>query len=159
MSETRLPKKPLVWDISIAKAIPLGDEAKDFAIEGTFPVTGIEVWSRWGDLSRQPGPASFQLLIGHVKEYTPEWASTITGVPAETIRRITKEFIEHAIVGATIKIGGVNLPYPAGMHTRGKGVNNGWGAYQSVWAQYVLMMLTEHSKSRVKRGMLLRILS
>ncbi|RLI25815.1 MAG: hypothetical protein DRO52_03485 [Candidatus Hecatellales archaeon] len=27
-----------------------------------------------------------------VKDYTPEWASTITGVPAETIRRIAKEF-------------------------------------------------------------------
>lgn len=27
-----------------------------------------------------------------VKDYTPEWASSITGVPAETIRRIAREF-------------------------------------------------------------------
>ena len=34
---------------------------------------------------------AFQLLQDRVKDYTPEWAATITGIPVETIRRLAHE--------------------------------------------------------------------
>ena len=38
-----------------------------------------------------PVKPSFQLLVDRVKEYTPEWAAEITGIPAETIKRLAYE--------------------------------------------------------------------
>jgi len=38
-----------------------------------------------------PVKPSFQLLKESVEEYTPEWASDVTGIPAETIRRLAHE--------------------------------------------------------------------
>jgi len=38
-----------------------------------------------------PVKPAFQLLKESVEEYTPEWASTVTGIPAETIRRLAHE--------------------------------------------------------------------
>lgn len=133
-------RKPLVWDPTVPGAKPF-DEAKDFALGGTYPVAGIEIGPDEETYTVNEGQPSLQLLIESVKNYTPEWASAICGVPAETIRRITREFVEHAMVGATVKIDGVNLPYRPVCITLGRGVNNGWGAYACVWSQHVLLML------------------
>jgi len=38
-----------------------------------------------------PVKPAFQLLLERVKEYTPEWAADITGIPAATIRRLAHE--------------------------------------------------------------------
>jgi len=46
-----------------------------------------------------------------MEAYSPEWASQITTIPAETIRRITKEFVDAAKIGATITIDGIQFPY------------------------------------------------
>jgi len=46
-------------------------------------------------------------LLDHFKQYTPEWASEITDVPAATIRRIAKE---HAC-GTLVDIGCGTKPY------------------------------------------------
>jgi phenylacetyl-CoA:acceptor oxidoreductase len=133
-------KKPLVWDPSVPGAKGI-HEAQDFALEGTYTVSGIEIGPDGDTYSVVEGTPSFQLLVEHVKDYTPEWASAITDIPAETIRRITREFVEHAAVGATIKIEGVELPLRPVAIEAGRGVCNGWGAYQVVWLQYVLQML------------------
>ncbi len=56
------------------------------------------------------------MLKEHVKTYTPELASQITGIPAETIRRIATEFGTAARIGSTIMLDGKELPYrPAGV--------------------------------------------
>jgi anaerobic selenocysteine-containing dehydrogenase len=34
-----------------------------------------------------PVKTAFQLLVDRVKDYTPEWAAEITGIPEETIYR------------------------------------------------------------------------
>ncbi len=60
---------------------------------------------------RLEGSPSFAKLVAHVQPYSPEWAATICDVPAETIRRIANEFLDHAQVGATIEIEGKTLPY------------------------------------------------
>ena len=46
----------------------------------------------------------------HTREIPLEEVSRITTVPAETIRRLAKEFGEAATIGATIDIKGETLP-------------------------------------------------
>ena len=71
---------------------------KDFALLGIYKINNKEY------------KPAFQVLKEHVKQYTPQWASKITTVPAETIRRIAKEFGEAASIGSKIKIDGKELP-------------------------------------------------
>ena len=93
-------QKPLMWDIADGKAKTYDDPTiKDVAIEGNYSVNGV---------TAKP---AFSLLKEHVKKYTPEMASEITTVPAETIRRLAKEFGDAARVGSTIVIDGKELPY------------------------------------------------
>lgn len=135
-------KKPLVWDAGDHKAKVFDDPSiKDFALKGDYRITGIEIGPDGETYAANQGKPSFQLLVEHVKDYSPEWASKITDVPAETIRRIANEFIENAMVGATVNIDGVNLPYRPVSINLGKSVNNGWGSYQCIWAQHVLLSL------------------
>jgi anaerobic selenocysteine-containing dehydrogenase len=60
-----------------------------------------------GEFTLRDGTAvkpSFQLLQDRVADYTPEWASDITGVPAETIRRLAHE------MGVTARDQRIELP-------------------------------------------------
>ncbi|MBW2028547.1 MAG: molybdopterin-dependent oxidoreductase [Deltaproteobacteria bacterium] len=92
--------KPLVWDASENKAKVYDDPTiGEYAIHGEFEVSGIKC---------KPG---FQLLKDHLKTYTPDYASRVSSVPADTIRRIAREFLEAAKIGATIKVQGHELPY------------------------------------------------
>lgn len=137
-------EKPLVWDPEDEKAKEFDDNSiSDFALEGSYKVDGVEIRkdderNELEDVTVKP---AFQLLREHMEEYTPEWASEICDVKASTIRRIAKEVTEHAHVGSTIKIEGMELPYrPIAMPT-GKTVNNGWGGYSVAWARTVLAMM------------------
>jgi anaerobic selenocysteine-containing dehydrogenase len=92
-------KKPLVWDAGEGKVKVHDDSSvKDFALFGQYEVDGIKC---------QPG---FALIKEHLKQYTCEFASEVSTVPAETIRRIACEFTEAASIGSTIKIDGHVLP-------------------------------------------------
>jgi anaerobic selenocysteine-containing dehydrogenase len=51
-----------------------------------------------------PVKPAFQLLLERVKEYTPEWAEDITGIPAERIRRLAHE------MGITARDQRIELP-------------------------------------------------
>ncbi len=51
-----------------------------------------------------PVKPAFQLLLERVKEYTPEWAEDITGIPAERIRRLAHE------MGITARDHKIELP-------------------------------------------------
>jgi len=91
--------KPLVWDRSTGRAVPFDSpEDVQIALEGKFPVNGEDI------------PTAFTLLKEHVKQYTPERASSITTIPTETIRRLAHEFGAAAQIGSTITIGGHKLP-------------------------------------------------
>ncbi|BEP18640.1 molybdopterin-dependent oxidoreductase [Pyrofollis japonicus] len=68
----------------------------------------------------------FEVLRNHVSQYTPEWASKITDVPVDTIRRIAREF-------ATTK--------PATVET-GWNTNRWWNSFQLYRAAGVLAALT-----------------
>ena len=113
-------RKPLIWD-PVDKCPKRFDDPsiKDYALEGTFEVEGTAC------------TPAFQLLKEHVKkEYPLHKVSNITSVPVKTIRRIAKEFIEHAQIGSTITIDGKELPLrpSAAIFFRGSQghVNSGW---------------------------------
>lgn len=98
--------KVLVWDQGDGTAKPFDDPTvQDPALEGEFSVAaGV-------------GCTAFSRLKEHVKAYPAERVSAITTIPANTIRRIAKEFGEAARIGSTIEIRGKKFPYrPAALH-------------------------------------------
>ncbi len=93
-------KKPLVWDTVANAARPFSEvAAADMALEGEFFANGF-----------QCEPA-FAKLKAHLLKFTPEWAESISTVPAKNIRRLAKEFATEARIGSTIMVDGVTLPY------------------------------------------------
>jgi phenylacetyl-CoA:acceptor oxidoreductase len=87
------------------------------------------------------GVTAFTKLLEHMKPYTPEWAERICDVPAATIRRIAREYLDHAHVGETIVIDGKTLPFRPVAVALGKTVNNGWGGFECCWARTLLAAL------------------
>lgn len=92
-------KKPMVWDPIDARTKTYDDPTtKDFALTGEFTEDGLS------------GKTAFSLLREQVKKYSPEFASRITGIPTDTIRRIAREFGTAARIGSTIVLDGKELP-------------------------------------------------
>jgi phenylacetyl-CoA:acceptor oxidoreductase len=136
--------KPLVWAAERGAAVPFDTPGvESYALEGEFSVSAIEVGpdeQRWAHEATPSRPA-FQLLKDHVKPYTPEWAARISDVPADTIREITREYLEHASVGSTVEVEGVQLPLRPVAIVLGKSTNNGWGGYECCWARTLMSAL------------------
>ena len=92
--------KPLIWDAASGTAKPYDDPAaRNAALEGDYNVNGEHC---------QP---SFHKMKDHLKKYTPAYGEKITGIPADNIRRLAREFGEAARIGSTIVIDGQTLPY------------------------------------------------
>ncbi|MFC1862475.1 molybdopterin-dependent oxidoreductase [Thermodesulfobacteriota bacterium] len=123
-------KKVLVWDKGDQKIKSYDDATiKDFALEGTYQVEDIEC------------KPAFHLLKDHIKQYTVEWAESVTDIDAVTIRRLTREFVENSRIGSTINIDGLTLPYrPANIHL-GRGVEGAMGQYHAVIANHIIAAL------------------
>ncbi len=118
--------KPMLWDRAAGAAGTFDAAGEDCALEGNFMIDG-----------RECRPA-FQLLKEHIKQYTPEMAAPITTVPAETIRRIAREFGAAAKIGSKIVIDGRELPYrPAAAHYL-KGIVP---RTQATWQQLSILLL------------------
>ena len=135
--------KPLVWDNAGERAVPYDTSDCRPALSGTFVAGGIEIGAddeRW--VHEATGvETAFTKLVNHVRDYTPEWASEICDLPAEKIRRVALDFLEHARIGETIEIDGHTLPLRPVAITMGKTVNNGWGGFECCWARTVLATL------------------
>lgn len=136
-------RKPLVWDARAGRAVPFDAAGTELALTGTYPVAGVEVGPDGAVTEHGAAPAqpAFQRLLDHVRPYTPEWAEGISGVPAATIRRVTRTYLETAAVGATVEIEGVTFPHRPVAILLGKTVTNGWGGYECCWARTVLSSL------------------
>jgi phenylacetyl-CoA:acceptor oxidoreductase len=87
------------------------------------------------------GETAFAKLVAHMKPYSPEWAQEICDVPAATIRRIAREYLDAAQVGDFIEIEGRKLPYRPVAVSLGKTVTNGWGGFECCWARTMLAAL------------------
>ena len=135
--------EPLVWDAKTGKAVAYNTGRAQPALTGAGKVSGVEKGPDGQDWVHTdiPGVTAFEKLIEHVREYSPDWAAEKTGITAETIRRIADEYLAHASIGETIEIGGQTFPYRPVAVMLGKGVNNGWGGYQTTWARTVLAVL------------------
>jgi len=120
----------MVWDTAVGKAKTYDDDSvENFALEGAYLVEGVE------------SKPAFQMLKEHVRQYSPEWASGITDIPASTIRRIAKEFVDNALIGSTIKINGVVLPYRPVATKLGRGITGAMHSYQCILANHILACL------------------
>ena len=87
------PENKMWWDRHRQCAVRSHGEGADPRLMGEFEL---------GD-GRRVKPA-FQLLAERVAEYTPEWAAGVTGIPAETIRRLAHE------MGITARDEQIELP-------------------------------------------------
>jgi len=81
------------WDRHTDRAVRTHTEGADPFVLGEFAMPD----------GRKVKPA-FQLLEERVKDYTPEWAEEVTGVPAATIRRLAHE------MGITARDEKIELP-------------------------------------------------
>ena len=78
--------------------MPGTDGAVAFAMIHTILKEGLEnkeFWNRWANLS-------LDKLRESVKDYTPEWAEKLSGVPAADIKRIAIEFAKAAPAACTM---------------------------------------------------------
>jgi phenylacetyl-CoA:acceptor oxidoreductase len=121
--------KPLIFDLDDQTAKPFDTDIHRPGMEGKFVVSGIEIGAdedKWVHDNIEV-TTSFQQLIEHMKEYTPEWAEEQSDVPAERIRTVADEFVSNACVGQTIEVEGEEMPFRPVAILLGKTVNNGWG--------------------------------
>jgi len=89
------PENKLWWDRELNIAIGTHTPGADPYLLGSFTLD-----------DGTPVKPSFQLLKERVQDYTPEWAANITGVPADTIRRLAHE------MGVTARDQTIELPIP-----------------------------------------------
>jgi anaerobic selenocysteine-containing dehydrogenase len=81
------------WDRFTDRAVATHTEGADPALLGYFHLA-----------DGTPVAPAFQLLAERVKDNTPEWAAGITGIPADTIRRLARE------MGITARDQKIELP-------------------------------------------------
>ncbi|MDR2715827.1 MAG: molybdopterin-dependent oxidoreductase, partial [Coriobacteriaceae bacterium] len=105
------------------------DEAADPFLEGTFEYEGKTVTT------------GFSLYKEHLKKYTPEYQETITTVPADTVRKVAKEFGEAARIGETIDIEGVSMPYRPVCVDLFSGISRHKHAFLTQWSLMQLNVL------------------
>ena len=97
--------KELVWDRNSSSAKPYEGDVEP-ALTGSYTVDG------------KTYRTAFEVFKDEIKDITPEYAEGVCDVPADTIRRIAREFGEEANIGATIVKDGHVLRYrPVGIHT------------------------------------------
>ncbi len=87
------PQNKLWWDRNSNKPVVTHSEGADPFLFGEFRLS-----------DGTPVKPAFQLLHERVKDYTPEWAEQITGIPAATIRRLAHE------MGITARDQKIELP-------------------------------------------------
>lgn len=92
--------KPLVWDTARQSANAYDDRGLlEPALSGEFEVGG------------QRCRPALELLRAHVAQFTPERVETLSTVPAQTLRRVAREFGAKAQIGSTLAIDGVQMPF------------------------------------------------
>jgi len=139
-------KKAMVWD-AVENRAKLWDDknVKDFALEGEYTVSGFTIGpdeeiTEYKNVKVKP---VFQHLMEHVRNNTPEWASAICDVPAETIRRITDDMVKTADAASDRKINmfGQEMPLRPIATQLGKGINAGRGSVSAVWGHSTFLTL------------------
>jgi len=122
--------KPMVWDKISQKAVPFDTKGIEPALDGKFKV------------DTQLLATGFTTVRAGFAEYTPEWAEEKCTVPAETIRRIAREFVEYAQVGSTIEIEGFTFPFrPVCLNMERNVMSHRYGVYADLVGKLINMMV------------------
>jgi anaerobic selenocysteine-containing dehydrogenase len=119
--------EPLVWDTVTEKAVVLADGVVP-ALTGTYGASKART--------------ALQVLIDSLADATPEQAEAVTGVSAETIRALAREFGRSAMIGSTVVIDGHPIRYrPVAIHSfRGLAAKE-YGVQNWRSAQIVMMLV------------------
>jgi anaerobic selenocysteine-containing dehydrogenase len=89
------PHNKFWWDRHSGKAVATHTPGADPCLLGEYTLP-----------DGTPVKPAFQLLVERLREYTPQWASDICGVPVETIYRLAHE------MGVTARDRKIHLPIP-----------------------------------------------
>jgi anaerobic selenocysteine-containing dehydrogenase len=129
----RVANKEQVWDTATGSPQPFDGAGVKPSLEGSYVVAGKAV-----------RPA-FQAFKEHVAPYTPQWAATVCDLRAEDITRIAREMGENAMIGSTVVVDGVTLPYrPVGImayHVSQQEL--GFEFYRALYASMMLLGAVE----------------
>ena len=87
------PQDQVWWDRLTDQPVRTHTEGSDPFLLGEFSLS-----------DGTPVKPAFQLLVDRVKDYTPEWAASVTGISADTIRRLANE------MGVTARDHRIELP-------------------------------------------------
>ena len=87
------PHNKFWWDRHTDRVVPTHAPGADPRLRGEYTLP-----------DGKPVKPAFQLLVERVAEYTPEWAAGVTGIPADTIRRLAHE------MGVTARDHKIHLP-------------------------------------------------
>ncbi|MEE8363027.1 MAG: molybdopterin-dependent oxidoreductase, partial [Dehalococcoidia bacterium] len=117
-----------VWDEGSGGPKAHDAEGVTPVLEGAFTVDGQTV-----------RPA-YQVFKEHVSGYTAEWAADVCGLDPVDIRKVASDLADNAMIGSTVVIDGVEVPYrPVSIMTYH--VAQTELGFQQVRAQIMLMML------------------
>jgi len=121
--------KEQVWDTKTQSVKPFDGTGVESALEGEFTAGGARV------------KTAFQLFKEHVSGYSPEWAEKICGIPAATIEKVARELSENAMIGSTIVVDGVTLPYrPVAFHSYHMSQQElGFQAFRAMFMPFMLL--------------------
>ena len=139
----RETRKPLIRDAADGADKTWDSPVADAVLDEVCVASGVEegpdgaVWEH----DRVEVRPAFLLLLERMAGFAPEWAEAECDVPASKIRQVADEYVAHACIGETIEIEGVEMPFRPVAVMLGKGVNNGWGGYQTCWARTLLATL------------------
>jgi anaerobic selenocysteine-containing dehydrogenase len=122
--------KPMMWDPVENVPKPFDAQFSDMALTGSYTVDGVECRT------------AFDMVCEEFEKYTPEWAEENCTVPAETTRRIAKEFVEHAQIGSTMEIDGFTFPFrPVSLNTERNVTNHRGGTYADLTGKIINMLV------------------
>jgi len=117
-----------VWDAASGGAVAIDADRVQPALEGSYTAGGVSV------------KTAFEVFKEHVASATPEWAADICDLKAEDIRTVAMEMGEAAMIGSTIVMDGITLPYrPVGI--MGYHVTQQELGFQACRAAALVMML------------------
>ncbi len=123
-------RKPMMWDAVENRAKPYNAAFSDIALEGAYTVDGA------------PCATAFDLVRKEYARYTPEWAEAITTVPPKTVRRLAREFVEHARIGSTIEIDGFTFPFrPVSLNVERNVTNRRGGTYADLVGKIINLLV------------------
>lgn len=122
--------KPMMWDAVKNCARTFDSNFEDITLTGIYTVNGAECRT------------AFDLVKEEFAKYTPEWAEKICTVPAETIQRVAREFVENARIGSTIEIDGFTFPFrPVSIRVFRGVANHRGGTYADLTSKIINMLV------------------